>query len=497
MKQRQILINAIMSVVQVVLVGISLFVLYRFLLHTIGIEKMGVWSVVLSTATVANVANLGISAGVVRFVAKYLARGEEETVLLLVQTSTISIALFVGLGLAIAYPLVRWLISFVIPSANRGDAYSILPFGLLALWITVIAGVFQAGLDGYQRIDHRCILLISGALGFLVICFLVVPSHGLLGLAYAQVANSSLLLFLSWLMLRHHLAGLPFLPKKWNRKLFREILAYSLKYQTISVLSLFYDPITKSLISRFGGLPMAGYYDMASRMVLQVRALIVSANQALVPVVVDLQENSHLRIRQLYMDSYRLLLYISVPIYFMIMALSPIISELWIGRYVNQFVLFSIMLGSAWMINSLAAPAYFVYVGTGELRWNVIAHVTMCIVNIGLGLLLGVLYGGIGVVSAWAVALVGGSCIIVASYHGKNKISLSKLFPKESAGILAGSLVGLFLTILVHAYEHGQFTQSVNFTIIAAAYLAILSIPVWRHPMRARIAQWVRAYLLT
>ena len=61
-----------MSLVQVVLVGISLFILYRFLLRSIGIERMGVWSVVLATTSVANVANLGISASVVRFVAKYL-----------------------------------------------------------------------------------------------------------------------------------------------------------------------------------------------------------------------------------------------------------------------------------------------------------------------------------------------------------------------------------------------------------------------------------------
>ncbi|HSW36364.1 MAG TPA: hypothetical protein VLH18_07155, partial [Candidatus Limnocylindrales bacterium] len=66
MQKRQVLINAIMSVVQVVAIGVILFILYRFLLDTIGIDKLGVWSIVLATTSVATIANLGLSASVVK-----------------------------------------------------------------------------------------------------------------------------------------------------------------------------------------------------------------------------------------------------------------------------------------------------------------------------------------------------------------------------------------------------------------------------------------------
>jgi O-antigen/teichoic acid export membrane protein len=496
MKQRQILINALMSLAQVVVTGITLFVLYRFLLRAIGVEKLGVWSVVLATATIANIANLGISASVVKFVAKYLARSEEEKVLALIQTSTISVGIFIGCGLLAVYPLVGWVLRRVIPPAHLQDALSILPYALLSLWITIIASIFQAGLDGYQRIDHRSIVLTGGALVFLILCFIMVPVHGLMGLAYAQVINAAILLFGSWFMLRRHITRLPFFPRRWDRKLFREIVGYSINFQIVSILTMLYDPITKALITKFGGLSMAGYYDMASRMLMQVRSLIVSANQVLVPVVADLQETNPAHIRTVYRDSCRLLVYIAFPLYFIIIALSPIISELWIGRYESVFVLFSAMLSIGWLVNSLIAPAYFAYLGTGDLSWNVISHIAIGLLNAGLGFLLGTMYGGIAVVSAWVFSLIIGSCIIFISYHYKNKLPLTDPFPKENIAVFGASILGVFISIALYSFMHGIFAPLILLCTILVLYSATVALPIWRHPMRTRLSLWIHRYLL-
>lgn len=497
MKQRQILINAVMSLIQVVVIGITLFLLYRFLLRTIGVEKLGVWSVVLATSAIANIANLGISASVVKYVAKYLARNEEENIVALIQTSTLSVGIFVGCGLALAYPLLSWLLSVVIPPAHLKDALSILPYALLSLWITIVASVFQGGLDGYQRIDHRSLLLTGGAIIFFILCFIMVSSHGLMGLAYAQLANSVILLLGSWLMLKRHLPRLPFFPQRWDRKLFREIAGYSVNFQIVSILAMLYDPITKALLTKFGGLSMAGYYDMSSRMLLQFRSLIVSANQVLVPVVADLQETNPDHIRTVYRDCFRLLAYIALPLYFIIMALTPIISELWIGRYESVFVQFSIMLSVGWLINSLIVPAYFVYLGTGDLTWNVISHITIGLLNAGLGFILGTIYGGLAVVAAWVFSLVVGSCIVFYSFYFKNKLSLADLFPRENIAILGGGMLGMFVAITLYNLMHTMFAPLLLFCTILVFYLAIVAIPIWRHPMRIRLTHWINHYLLS
>ena len=53
MAQRRLFINAGMSVVQVLALSVLLWLLYRFLLRTVGIEMLGVWSLTLAAAVAA------------------------------------------------------------------------------------------------------------------------------------------------------------------------------------------------------------------------------------------------------------------------------------------------------------------------------------------------------------------------------------------------------------------------------------------------------------
>jgi len=161
----------------------------------------------------------------------------------------------------------------------------------------VITSIFQAGLDGYQRINIRSYLLMGGVIIHLLLCFILAPTYGLIGLAYARIVQNSAILLSTWLLLRRHLPLLPIFPYNWSNNIFKEIIGYGMNFQLISVTSILYDPITKALLSKFGGLSMLGYYEMASRLVQQFRALIVSANQVIVPTIADLKEKTPERIQ--------------------------------------------------------------------------------------------------------------------------------------------------------------------------------------------------------
>ena len=486
-----------MSLVQVVVNGGVLFILYRFLLNTIGIEQIGVWSVVLATTSVANIANLGLSACVVKFVAKYLARDEEETVANVIQTSAVSIAILVGLVLLIAYPLANWLLSLVIPLGNLKDALSILPYALVSLWIMVIASVFQAGLDGYQRVDIRSKILVASAFFNLILCFLLVPAYGLMGLAYAHIAQVIMVLIGSWVMLKRCLSLLPVILFRWNRKLFKEMVGYGLHFQAISVSQVLCDPITKALLTNFGGLAMTGLYEMASRMLLQFRMLLVSANQVLVPAIADLQERNPDFIRKVYRQNYRLMLYLALPVYAIIIALTPLISEIWIGHYEPMFVIFSILLAVNLFVNTLSVPGYFSYLGIGELKWNTLGHVSTAVMNPVLGLILGQFYGGIGVVIGWVLSAVSGSIIIAISYHFRYKISLSELVPVQSRAVSLACILGVFVTFLLYYQLNNSVGPIILTALLLMAFLAILSPFMWFHPMRKDLMGWMSNDLLS
>ena len=491
MQTHQILINAVMSVVQVIVTGVVLFILYRFLLNTIGIEQLGIWSLVMATTSATQIANFGLSGSVTKFVAKYIAREENENVSTVIQTAAFSVAILFGFLLVIGYPIAMWVLGLFIPDESLPLALSILPYAFLALWFMIITNIFQAGLDGCQRIDLRSSFLMGGAVFHLFLCFILAPTYGLIGIAYARVIQNITMLFGSWFLLKKYLTLLPIIPYKWDKGMFKEIVGYGINFQIISMSTMAYDPITKALLSRFGGLSTVGYYQMASKMVQQFRALIVTANQVLVPAIADLKEKNSEKIRSVYSISYRLLFYFALPFFSILIICTPVISELWIGHYERIFTVFGTLLAIGWFLNTLAAPAYFANLGIGELGWNTIAHITIGILNFVLGFLFGSIYGGMAVIVAWVLSLIIGGFIILISYHCKHKISITELLPKESLGVVLVSIAGLSISWLMFRLLHGKLDLFALTSFAILFFAASVVYPMWSHPARKFLVEWI------
>ncbi|MBD3413925.1 MAG: oligosaccharide flippase family protein [Candidatus Aminicenantes bacterium] len=492
MDRRRILINSIMSVLQIAVVSGVLFFLYKFLLNTIGAEKFGIWSLVLAATAVTQIADLGLSGGVVKFVAKYIARKEDKNVSEIIQTAVLTIGITVGFVLIIAYPFIKWVLRYIMPTELFFLASAILPFAFLALWLCVITSLFQSGLDGFQRFDIRSSLLMAGAILHLLLCFWLIPKYGLLGLAYAKVIQNASVLAASWFFLRRLIPSLPAVPVKWNRSLFKEMIGYSVNFQIISIASMLYDPITKALLSKFGNLSMVGYYQMASKMIQKLHALIIAANQVLVPAIAGLKEKTPEKIQQVYLLSYRLLFYLVFPLYSLIIISLPFISKIWIGYYERSFIVYAALLSVGWLLNTLASPAYHANLGIGKLRWNVVGMLATALLNVILGVLLGIFYHGMGVVIAWMLSLALGSSIIYISYHIHHKISFQELFPKSSRTHMAVCFLGILSALLIY----WQLSPVLNILILnllsIIVFISIIFIPYWRHPMRKTLMSWIQ-----
>jgi len=485
-----------MSVLQVIGVTTILFILYRFLLKTIGIQQLGIWSLVLATTTATQVANLGFSGSVVKFVAKYIAQEQNEKASAVIQTAALSIAIFLAFVLSIGYPIAKWVLGLIVADSFLPASVAILPYAFFALWVMVITNVFYASLDGCQRIDLRCLLILGGSMTNLLACFILAPIYGLMGVAYARVAQNVMMFILSWILLKRYFPLLPSFPYKWSRNIFNEIIGYGINFQTISVSAMFYDPITKALLSKFGGLSMVGYYEMASRIIMQLRAVLISANQAIVPAIAGLEERLPKEIRSIYLSSYQLIFYLSLPLFSLIIIATPVISQLWIGHYEQIFVVFTILLGIGWFLNTLAGPAYFTNLGTGELRWNVIGHVVIAVLNAGLGFLLGMLYNGIGVVVAWILSLSLGSSLIYISYHIRHKLPFMELIPKTSRKIIGACLIATLSAFIIHTQLNYVPNPAPLIGLLILSSSIVIFVPFWRHPMRKRLAGWITDEIL-
>ncbi len=338
--KRQIVLNAITTVGQTIVNAAVLFFLYRFLIRTIGIDRLGIWSLVLATTSIVTLANQGFGTSLVRFVAQYRARDRINDVSALMQTALISACAALAVVSVGLYPAARCALHIVLPPSRFAEANAILPLAFVSLWLNILEGLLQAGFAGHELITICNYLEVAGALSYLPLAFLLVPKHGLLGLAYAQAIQAAAILVITWLLLRKRVPALPIVPYRWSRALFSEMASYGLHFQFITLSQSLREPVTKLLIAKFGGLALTGLYEMAARAVITLREVIVQANQVLVPTISRLQQRDPASIPVVYRESYRLVFFLAFPSFALLTGVSPLISRVWIGRYEAAFVEF-------------------------------------------------------------------------------------------------------------------------------------------------------------
>lgn len=473
--------NITLSLAQVLISGVLLFFLYRLLLKEIGASHLGLWSLILASSSAARLSELGITGSVVKFIARYRTLGAPHKVRLIIETSAISVALAVATLLLLAKPLIEMVICSSITIKELIPlAVEILPIALVAFWVAAISGVFQASLDGVQQASTRSILMMIANIIFFISALIFVPKDGLIALAYCQLFQSLFLLISTWIALKFNLENLPIFPYAWSGNLFKEMLSYSVNLQVSSIASMLLDPVTKILMSRFGGLEYTAYYEMANQMVIKARSLIVSANQVLTPVFAELHESAPEKIRLLFAQSYDIVFISSIIIYTSLIAWTPFISIIWIGHFEPFFFLSASVLATTYFINTLEVPAHFVNLGTGHLKVITLSQILMSITNISLGLLLGFFYGAHGVLCASSLALTIASLIILIETALRYDLHLKKLFPK---GARKASFLIIIITTSFSYINYGNPTKIISAILTSALTLLVAGLLLRNHPL--------------
>lgn len=487
---RRLTTNALANVVQALGTAVLLFVLYRYVSMTLGVDQLGVWSVVMASASAARLADLGLGASVTRFVAQSRAQNEISRAAQVVETVVLTLAVLTGFAMLPLYAILVKVVPHLFDQGYLSLALEMLPYALASLWLTFIAAVFQGGLDGCQRMDFRAALLLSGQGLFLALSFLLVPKLGLLGLVWAQIGQGLFLTAAGYILLRHVLPELRGFPTRWNGHLLRSMLGYGVNVQGAAAFMLLLDPVTKALMSRFGGPTATGYFELANQIVIKARTLIVSANQAIVPYIATIADTDLARIGPTYRLNMRILVFATLPALVLLFAGAPTFSWILIGSHETELIALIYLLALAWTGNLIAVPAYFVNLGTGHVGWNTLTHAIIGLLNITLALILGTSFGGQGVAYAYAIALVTGSYFLISGFHRIHRLEWRYAFAREHIWlVLACVPAGIvsWLTPMLPKLAAPTANIFVPFALIAP-----LGFAVWFHPVRRIIWRHLR-----
>jgi O-antigen/teichoic acid export membrane protein len=398
------------AVAEVAVSAIVLFFLYRIIVAQLGVKALGIWSLVLATTSLGRLADLGTSAGLGRFVAIAGARQEKDKAVVYVETALITnVLLYFAIALAIWAPAF-YALSLTTSGEALATARALLPFSLLSFVLIGAASATTGAIVGQQRSDQKSMIVIAGLLLQFLVSAALLPYGGLRGLAWAQIAQYTLVISFGWMLfLRNNRGTWTFrLPRHWHREVFRELIGFGAKLQAATIISFLLDPTVKFLMSTYGGLEALGFFEMSQRLVLQARQIIVTPNQVLMPGFVHLMETQPQRIAALYQRAMALSLAGGFALLGSVALASPLICYFWTGQVTAAFVRFTVISAASWFVNLTAAPAYLLGVAHGRIGWNLWGHLISLAGTLFAGILLGRSFGALGVaISAGGMLALG------------------------------------------------------------------------------------------
>jgi O-antigen/teichoic acid export membrane protein len=471
---------------QAVVQTLAFFLLYRFLIDRLGLEQFGIWAVVLATASVTRLSEMGLAGSVTKFVAAARAEGDDRAASEFIQTAAITLAVILTAALVVVFPVLSHLLPHVLPATAVPAGRSILPYAVASIWLGTIGGIWQSGLDGCLRSDIRAGLMIGTTLLFLMVAYAAVPRFGLIGLASAQVVQGVALLVVGWWLVRHVAGHAPVVPLHWSRKRLRQLIGYGANVQVLALVMVLFEPTTKLLLGRYGGLSAAGTFELAQQLVTKMRALIVESNRVVVPIMAGMNGGGDHQ-RSLYRRNLQVLLFLVTPLFAALASAIPAISEIWLGHYRNEFVIMGVCLTVGWYVNTLSSPAYFAYLGRGELRWLTLSHIILGFTNGAVGWVAARFFGTMGVLAAFLLSLVLGSVIPVVTYHHEQRLHSADLVSRDDVRLVIVCVIASVMAVAGYTLtvDGGApwWTRGAWLALMLGAMLVAAS----RHPLASRM----------
>ncbi|WP_158511641.1 oligosaccharide flippase family protein [Bradyrhizobium sp. CCGE-LA001] len=393
-----------------------LFLLYRIVVIKLGLEALGIWSLVLATTSLMRLADAGTASGLVRFIATAREEERKSTARDYIDTAILTnLALYVLLALAFYLPAKQGIPLAIRTPAAALEAQGLLPYALASFVLGNIAATTNSTLVGLHRSDLKSAVIIGGLLIQAMSSVVLIPQFGLAGLAQAQILQSCFCIITNLIIAKYILyktVGV-LVPHRWNWHSFKELVRFGSQLQAAGLIVFLYDPISKFLMSMFGGLEAAGLFEVANRLVFQTRAIVISPIQSLVPAFASAKVNAPDRVAGLYTSSMGVTMTLGIPAFALLTLASPLASLALIGNINELFILFVALLAFGWLANLLSVPAYFMGIGVGQLRWNILGNSLITATCGSTGLVLGWTFGAIGVGCAAALAQAIGALVII------------------------------------------------------------------------------------
>ncbi|MBN2378068.1 MAG: oligosaccharide flippase family protein [Sedimentisphaerales bacterium] len=404
--------NVVSGVICAFVNFMALAVSYPIYLHFLGYETYGIWLVLTTVLSFAQMGNLGITPAVTKLVAEEYGSGDIKGIqsyvsMALIILSTIG-AIMLTVILCLKSPIIAL---FKMIPENESTALCILPYiGLLIIYVFVVQ-VLNSTLTGLGRMDQANYLRIVSRLAAVVITIgLLVTGIGIESLLIGNVASYIILHIGSVFFIKRTVHMRLLRIRNWDGKRLVKLFRFGGGVFSSSLMVMFLDPFNKLMLSRWAGVTSIPVYEIAYKSSVMLRGLIETGFRAIVPEVsrisVGANNTTRDRISKINHKTIKIIIFIGGPIFGIILATATPILKLWLGdNYLDTFpVVFRIMfIGS--FFGLLGSAPYYIIMGLGRVGKFVFIVMVQCGLHVGIILGFIFLRGSLSVISV-AIAIM-------------------------------------------------------------------------------------------
>jgi len=401
------------------------FFVMRFIIDQLGIEALGVWAVLMSTAAIAGFLGMGTASGPGRFLAIAYGRNDNEEIERILSTIMLgTVPIYILLGCLFYYPLL-WGLGFVLKDAALVEGRELLIFALGSYVSQMISTTFASSLTNLHKGYLKSRIGITSSILKAVLSVLLIKNYGLVGLAMAQILSYGYILILSIILLKINIGVRLHKLFVWHTDRFKTIILFGGKMQVTSIGWSLFEMSIRFLMARFGGLDAVGYYEVAYKIASQARIFIFFIGQNIGPVLASLWSQNQDNFYAFYRLLYARLSLFAILVATGITLLSPVISVIMLGEIQPLFCVFAALTAAGSAFHIAAMPSELAAVAIGTLRYNIQGTLTAFTTLMITGFALGHVYGAIGVACAVLISSLLASATPV--YYGHRIFQLGSM----------------------------------------------------------------------
>ena len=375
----------------------------------LGQSAYGLWILVASVTVYFSMFDLGYGVALVRFAARYRAKGDTKGLNEIISTMfcvfsavglvTFALAVLISLNLEKFFPLTP-------DQARTGRIVLLFISSYVALQFP--ASVFGGIVNGFQRVYLNGIVAFVTTLVVAAVNVIVLLSgYGLAELVAATTAVRILSIFAYALNAYRVFPDLRIRPGYFKRERLREITGFSVFILIIDIANKLNYSTDAIVIGAFLGTSAVAIWAVAQRVIEIVQRISDQLNAVLFPVVVDNATVQRLdRLQEILVQGTRLSLAMVVPMATVLGLTARPLVMVWVGPQFAASVNIIYILSIVVALRVGNATSAVILKGSDLHKFLAVSNLSMAVGNLVLSVLLVRFYGLIGVAIGTLIPMI-------------------------------------------------------------------------------------------